>query len=174
MAYGVLIQNKVQASDVDALNRPAKCASAVENGMVFNLLTVSSTTGEEEVWVATAPATGALSNLWMAYEPEVNITDSKYKGLDPDPRNFIIPATKVFSAFRPQLGDIITLTGDVLTGSANDYAVATDADFQLNWGASAVSGLSLKLIETTYISIGLGSIGTQRVTAYKFEVVALA
>lgn len=176
MAYGVLIQNKVQASDIDALNRSVKCASAVENGMVFNLLTRSAVSGEEEVWVATAPATSYLSNLWMAYEPEIVLTDGKYKGLDPDPRNFYVPAGTVFSAFQPKLGDVITLTSDVITGTigANTFVVATNADFQLNWGASAVSGLSLKLIETTYISIATGSIGSQRVTAYKFEVVAVA
>lgn len=174
MAYGVVIQDRVQASNVDALNRSAKSASLVENGYVCNLLTRSSTAGEGEVWVATAPATGALSNLWMVYSPEVVITDSKYKGLNPDPRDFSIAIGQVFDVFQPQLGDIITITADSLTGSANTHAVATDGDFQLNWGASAVSGLSLKLLATTYISIGLGSIGTQRVTAYRFEVVAVA
>lgn len=173
---GVVIQNQVRAMNVDALNRTAKSASAIENGHVFNLLTRSAVAGEGEVWVATAPATGALSNLWMACSPEIVVTGSKYKGLDPDPRNFSHAIGDMIDCFKPEIGDLITLNDDALTGTkgANGYVVATDGDFQLNWGASAVSGLSLKLIETTYFSIGLGSIGTQRVTAYLFEVVAVA
>ena len=173
---GVVIQNSVRAMNVDSLNRTAKSASVIENGHVFNLLTRSAVEGEGEVWVATAPATGALSNLWMACSPEVVVTGSKYKGLDPDPRNFSHAIGDMIDCFKLELGDIITLTDDAITGtkSTNGYIVATDGDFQLNWGASAISGVSLKLLETTYISIGLGSIGTQRVTAYKFEVVALA
>lgn len=176
MAYGLIIQDKVQAMNVDALNRSAKCASAIENGMVFNLNTKSAVAGEGEVWVATAPATADLVNLWMAYSPEIVITDSKYKGIDPDPRNFIVPAGSIFDAFQPQIGDLLTMSADAIGGTigANTFAVATDGELQLQWGASAVSGLSLKLIGTTYISIGLGSIGTQRITAYQMEVVAVA
>jgi len=58
--------------------------------------------------------------------------------------------------------------------ASNEYVVAVDGSFKLTWGASAISGLSLKLIETTYISIADGTIGTQRTAAYKFEVVAVA
>lgn len=178
MAYGILIQNKVATQNVDAFNRPAVAASNVENGSVFNLLTLSSIPGEGEVWTATAPVTGALSNLWMAYEPEVVTTvsgSSEFKGIDPDPRNFINIAGKVFSCFKPQVGDIMRISADGVAGtkSTNEYVVATNNAWKLTWAASAVSGLSLKLIRTSYISIGTGSIGTQRVTAYDFEVVAV-
>jgi len=45
----------------------------------------------------------------------------------------------------------------------------------LTWAASAVSGLSLHLIDDSdYVSIGLVSIGTQRVALDMFEVVAVA
>ena len=174
MAYGVVVQNQVRAMNVDALNRTGKSASAIENGMVFYFSGKETGAGEGEMWTIAQPATGNLSHLWMAYSPEVVVTNSQYKGLDPDPRNFINAIGDPVDCFKPEIGDLTTLTADALTGSVNTHAVATDGDFQLNWGASAVSGLSLKLIETTYISIGLGSIVTQCVTAYNFAVVAVA
>lgn len=93
MSYAVLVQDAVQAMNIDALNRSAKGSANIDNGNIFYLATKSSTAGEGEVWTATQPATG--------------------------------------------------------------------------------SGLlfSCKLVGTTYISIGTGAIGTQRVTAYQLEVV---
>jgi len=179
MAYGVIVQDKVAAQNVDAYVRPVKSASALENGFVFRLETLSSTSGETEVWVATAPATAApgLTHLWMLAEPEVVLTASKYKGLDPDPRNFILPIGEIGTAVKIQIGDIVTFSEDGLTGtkSTNTFVNATNADFQLTWGATqTASVVSFRLMETKTLSIGLGSIGTQRITAYKMECLALA
>ncbi|MBA4463707.1 MAG: hypothetical protein H2B01_05945 [Nitrosopumilaceae archaeon] len=177
MAYGVVVLDKVHAMNIDALNRTAKSGALIENGMVFALSGKEAGAGETEMWTVVQPATGAnLTHLWMAYSPEIVDTNAQYRGLDPDPRNFAHAIGDPISCFKPQIGDLITLTDDVITGtkSTNGFVVATNGDYQLNWGASAVSGLSLKLLGTTYISIGLGSIGTQRVTAYQFEVVAIA
>jgi hypothetical protein len=78
--------------------------------------------------------------------------------------------------FKLCIGDIVTISADGLAGtkSSNTYVVATAGAQKLTWGASAVSGVSLKLLETTYFSIADGSIGTQRVTAYRFVVEAVA
>ena len=178
MAYGVIVTSKIAATNVDAYNRAVVSATALENGFVFRLETLSTTSGESEVWQATAPATSApgLTELWMLYEPEVVLTADKYKGLDPDPRNFILPIGEIGSAFKLQVGDVVLMSADALTGtkSTNTFANAVNADFQLTWGSSQVSSVvSMRLMETTTISIGLGSIGTQRITAYKMEVLAL-
>jgi hypothetical protein len=177
MAYhGVVIPSKVAAMNVDSMNRPAVSASAIDNGNIFYFSGKSATAGESEVWTAVVPATAHLYDLWMAYEPEVVVTNAQYKGLDPDIRNFYNAIGDVFSAYQPQIGDLIMLTDEALTGSSatGDYVVATDADFKLNWAAAAVSGLSYKLAETTYISLATGAINTQRTTAYLFECVAVA
>ena len=176
--HGILIQKSVEAENIDSLNRSVVGAVDIDNGNVFTLSSYSATAGQGEVWSAATPVTGSLANLWMAYEPEVVITlagTKQYKGLSPDPRDFYNIAGNVFSAFKPQIGDIIVLTDEALAGTkgSNGYVVATNADMHLNWAAAAVSGLSLKLQATTYVSIADGSIGTQRKTAYKFEVVAI-
>ncbi len=114
----------------------------------------------------------------MAVEPEVVLTASKYRGIDPDIRNFYNPALSVFTAVQCKIGDIITLNAEALGGtkSTNTFVVATNATYQLTWAASAISGLTLSYVGDTYVSLpSSGAIGdTQRVTLYQFEVVAVA
>ena len=182
MAYGVVVPLAIAAKDVDSWNRSVSCASAVENGSVFGLLTKVNTTtypGTDEVWEATVPTTGvSLTDVWMAYEPELVWTGS-YRGLDPDPRNFLIPARKIFSAFKPQLHDLLLMSDDCFVvpwTAGNAYGNCTTADWQMVWGntATSVSTLfTLKLLATSYISIGMGSIDNNRLTAYVMEVIGL-
>jgi hypothetical protein len=179
MTYGVAVLNKVAATDVDAYNRTAVCATALENGFLVELLTRSSTTGEGEVWVATQSA-GTLTNIWMVYSPEVVSVVSgsnRFKGIDNDPRNFRHEIGDMVDVFRPVVGDIITLTADALSSSTvNTYAIVTSGAWEATWGASPASGLTLKYLETTYVSLPqAGAISeTQRVAAYKFVVSAVA
>ena len=181
MAHAVVIQNKVVAEDVKSYNRNAIAGSAVDvdNGNVFRLDSKSSTSGESEVWSVTAPTTSGstMANLWMAYSPEVVTVVSgtkQYRGIDPDPQDYYNVGGKVFDAFKPQVGDLITLTGEALTGTAGlTYANSSNDAYTLAWSASqTASALSFKLIGTTYISLGSGAINNQRVTAYQFECIA--
>jgi len=180
MAHGIAIPKRVAAMSVDAYNRSAKSASAdLDNGNVVVLNTgVSSTAGEGEVWLATRPATATLAaGLFMVMTPEVVVTNSQFRNIDPDPRNFYVAQGKVFDAVKLQIGDIVELSEDCLAGtkSTNVYVVAADASYKLTWNATAVSGLSLKLVvDPSYISVPDGSISSGRVTSYIFEVVALA
>jgi len=174
MAYhGVLIPEAVIATNVDSYNRSFMCsASSLDNGMIFISTTRNWATGSgAEVFNISSPATGSLSNLWMAYAgDEVVTTDAKYKGLDPNPRNFYLSAGTVFSGFKPVPGDIILLTGESIKGTVDDYAVAANANYQLIWAStSSGTALAFKKLGTKYISLGTGSIDTQRVTAYELE-----
>ena len=171
MANGVLIQNSVMAKNVDALNRSAKSAAEMMNGYLVSLTAKETGVGEEDLWTAAQPTTGDLYSLWMVYSPEVVITASKYKGLDPDPRNFSIPIGDAFDCFKPQVGDIITLTADAMSGSVDTHIVAANAAYKPAWASAvAAATFSAILIKTTTISLGLGTIASQRVIAYEFEV----
>jgi len=177
--HGVLIPEAIAATNVDSFNRSFMCsASSLDNGMVFQSGIRNWSTGSgAEVFNIAAPATGSLTGLWMAYAgDEVVLTDLRYKGLDPNPRNFYLAAGNVFSGFKIQVGDIILLTGEALTGTAAlSYANAVNGAYQLTWAAtSAGTGyVSFKLIGTKYISLGTGAIDTQRVTAYEFECISI-
>lgn len=176
MANGVIEKRAVMAKEVDSLNRSAKINAEVQNGSCVSLSGYETGTGESEVWTAVTPATETLGELWMVATPEVVVTDSKYKGLDPDIRNFSNPANSIIDVFKPQVGDLIKLTADAVGGtkSTNTFVVATDGELKLQWGAAAISGLSLKLRDESYISLGTGAIGSHKITAYTFEVVAVA
>lgn len=183
MAYhGVLIPEAVAASNIDSYNRSAVCASVLDNGMVVKLTTRSTTAGEGEVFTAVVPSTAnGLTNLWMVYSgDEIPLTDSRYKGLDPDPRNFFTPAGKTVSVFKPALGDIILVNAEALAGTfilgTTLYVNATDTTggFNLLWGnTQTASVLSYKLVNVKYMSLATGAIDTQRITAYELECVGL-
>ena len=177
----ILVQNQVQAMNIDALNRKAKGSANIDNGNVFYLASKSQTAGEGEVWTATQPATGSglklslkllgtnyvsladgsigtqrvtsyqfevvdnSTGMWMAYSPEVitvtTASGKKYKGINPDPRDFTNLSGEVFDAFKPQVGDILTITDDGITGtkSTNTFVVAKNGQYKFDWAASANS-----------------------------------
>lgn len=183
MAYSIFVPRAYASKNVDAWVRSAVCASDLENGNLVKLTTRSTTAGEGEVFTAVTPSTSnGLTDLWIAFEPEIVRTfsgSSEYRNIDPDPRNFLIKAAKVFSVLKPQLGDIYRVSADWFSGSkgaSDTHANATDSTggFFPVWGTSQTSSvLSFKLLATTYFSIGTGNIDNQRITAYDVEVVGL-
>lgn len=180
-AHGVVQCLSVVAQNIDAYNRMfIDESNDVDNGTIFQCSTPSTTSGEDQVYAIATPATGALSNLWMAGSPvDTIVTDAlgnQYKLGLTDPRNFTNVAGIPFDGYKPQVGDRIALTAEALAGTkgSNTYVVAADGAVKLTWASAAVSGLSYILRDTTYISIPDGSIGSQRVTAYLFECVAIA
>ncbi len=180
--HGILIPEALASTNVDSFNRSVVSTVDLDNGNVVVLSGKSSTAGEGEVWSAYTPSTGSgLTGLWMIYGDEIVVTDSKYKGLNPDPRSFYTASGKVVSAFKPQLGDIIVLTTDALSGSyvgsgsvTTHINASNSGGIELVWGTSqTASVLSFALVEVTYVSIGSGAIDSQRETAYRFECVGL-
>lgn len=180
MSHAIMVPNAIAARNVDSYVRNAVSATdTVDNGWLVKLTTVSATAGQGEVFTAVVPSTSnGLTGLYMVYDAGFTLTDSRYTGLDPDPRNYFVPALRVYSVFKPQLGDIFTVTADALAGtiSTNTFINATDTTggYKPVWGATQTASVfSAKLLATTYISIGSGAIDSGRVPAYKFEVVGL-
>jgi hypothetical protein len=177
--HAVVEKLATMSKDIDSLNRFAQCAAAVDNGNVVQLLTKSTDAGEGEVWVATAPASGSLEDLYMVAElGVVSVYDSagnEYRGLNSDPRNAYNAAEKTFTAFQLHKGDVVRLTAEAFSGAkgvSDTFANAADGLYTLVWGTSqTASALSLRLLATNYISIGSGTLGaTGRVVAYDFKV----
>ena len=178
MSNSVMIPNATAATNIDSYNRTGVSALTLYNGNLVGLSTYGAASGEAEVFTAITPNSGTsgLKDLWMVYDPELVWTGS-YRGLDPDVRNFVITAGNVFSMFKPQPGDIITITEDGLstgTGPADLFIKATDAaGVKPIWvHAVDLTVFCAKYIALTYISIGTGAMDNQRVTAYQLEVVS--
>ena len=101
MAYGVLIESMIQAKNIDALNRSVKAEIDVDGGNLI-ALTAPTVKGEDR-WTASAPATGALGGLWIAYNPSVKYTEvngKMYAGLSADPRDYTNIKNHTFDAFQ--------------------------------------------------------------------------
>jgi len=127
MAYGILIESEIQAKDIDALNKSAISAIDVAGGGLV-VLTAPTTQGEDR-WTATAPATGSLDGLYMAYNPSVKYTkvgDNYFAGLSADPRDYTNLATKSFTVFKPKVGDEIVVTVDTVEAASQAAVVAGD------------------------------------------------
>lgn len=173
--HTVLIPNKAAFKNIDSYTRPALSQQDMDNGYVFNLTGKEVTSGCE-VWTVTVPATGSLSGLWMAYEPELPFVLSgtrKYNGLGTI-QDFYVSASLVFTAVKPQVGDIITVTAEAFTSgtaptTTNCYANAVNGAFTLTAAAVSGAGQSWKFLGYTYIPSADGSIGSGRITAYQLE-----
>lgn len=173
----VVIKRRVAAHNVDSLNRSVVAEQDLENGTVFELLTRSDVDGEDEVWKATAPTTAsAAMGLWMAKASEVILskvgdgdTAVEMLGIVEDPRNFVNVAGRVFSAFKPQAGDIIEMT---LGHDTNKYLIPQDGQFTLTTNAGDnATGFSMKQVDTGILHIGSAGFVKTPVKTYIYEVV---
>lgn len=174
MAYhGVTVPNQIMAKDIDTLVRNIKCASELDNGnIVFLTSGISGTSGEREVWTASTPTSSTVTGAWIIDEPEIVMTNSQYKGLDPDPRNFYIPANTIATATKVKKYDIREFTAENFSNTRNteNYAGIGSSGAKLTWQASSSNAL-YKLVETTTIALSTGAPGSNRITAYRMEAV---
>lgn len=181
MAKSILIPTLVAAKNIDSLNRSFVSTADLDNGNVFGKGELSTNAGESQVYKTVTPATESLSGLYMAFSAEdVVLTDdlgNQFKVGTLDPRAFTNKAGTVFSGFKPQVGDLVLISADGISGDAaayaDAYAVAANGASQLAFAEAAGAGLSFKVVETTYISLAsANNIGSQRVPAYLLECVA--
>ena len=178
MSNSVMIPNALAATNIDSYNRTGVSALTLYNGNMVILSAYGAASGEAEAFTAIAPSTSnGLKDVWMVYDPELVWTGS-YRGLDPDIRNFSVAAGNVFSMFRPQVGDIFTITEDGLAtgtgpaGTATHIKATDGSGVKPEWvNAVSTTVFCAKYIALSYISIGTGAMDNQRVTAYQFEVV---
>lgn len=175
MAKSILIPRLVAAKNIDSYNRSFISETDLDNGSVFVKGDLSTDADKTQVYETVQPTT-TLTGLYMAFSPEdVVLTDdlgNQFKVGTLDPRAFTNKAGVVFSGFKPSEGDLILISADGIEGSADDYAVAANGKDKLQFASAAGTGLSYKVVETTYISVASASnIGSQRVTAYLLECV---
>ena len=161
MANGVIVESRIQATNIDALNRTAKAAVDVAGGGLV-ALTASGAQGNE-VWTAAAPASGSLGGLWIAYNPSEHLTKvggKFFAGLSEDPRDYVNIAGRPFDCFKPAVGDEIDITIDCVDAS----------------GSSVVAGdiLESKAGQTTFTRVAASTGATSGSTAFKVEYVGTA
>ena len=171
----VLVPTLIAAKNIDALN-----ASFIDEEKDLDNGSIIAAGDYSKEQVYKTAEVSELHNLYMVCSPEDTIiTDAmgnEYKIGINDPRTFTNVKGKVFSAFRPQVGDKVLMT---LKGfdseTVKDYAIAEVSSNKLKFDDAAGEGLSFKVIDKqTYISIGgATNIGSQRVAAVLLECVAI-
>lgn len=177
--HGVLVPQQIAAMNIDSLNRHAieSSGSDIDDGNIFELDYKHTSGSLTEVWEVAPPASGSLTDLWMAYDVSFAMCNGqRFSGLSPDPRTMTNYGGYVFSSYKPQVADIILLTDEGIDGTKgdNEYIVAVDGSYKFEWAAAPIDGLSYRLWSTQYISLATGSIGDkQRVDAYQFECVSI-
>lgn len=177
MPYSILIPGAIEASNVDSLVKFAiDSVNNLENGNLVKLGALSSNAIEHEVFLAATPVTATLDAdiFYMVNEPVLVTVNAKYRGLTDDPTEFNIAKGKVFTCYKPRVGDEIIISEDGLGGtkSSNTYVVPANNSAKLTWAANT-TGVSLgyELIETTYIEVPSSTFYGRRKTAYKFRCV---
>ena len=176
MAHTILVPSKMASKNVDAWTRPALAQQNMDNGYVFSL-TGNEVTSGCEVWTVQVPTTGSLTNLWMALEPELPFLASgtnRYNGIG-ILSDFYVSASLVFTAVKPQVGDIITVTADMFTSgtapTTGQFCYAVNGAFTLTAGAAsaAAGNHAWKFLGYSYLPSADGSIGSGRIVTYKLE-----
>lgn len=173
--FDVLIKNRYAAMNIDAYNRTAVATEDIPNGGVFLLNNYKS--GEDMLWEAKKPTTETAVGVWMASSPEIVITElpdgTRLKGIDHNVRNFVNLKKEMIDAFKPVVGDVLTIVPAEDGGFATKNFVGIDANkFTLKTLDAAPSGggFYMEKIETTTMNIGDGSFVKKSVPAYKYVV----
>lgn len=156
MANGVIVESRISATNVDALNRFCVSENDVAGGALI-ALAAPAKQGDEN-WVATTPTTGALGGLWIAYNPSEHYTEvngKMFAGLSADPRDFVNIKKRPFSAFKPVAGvDQIEITADCI----DDASGIVVGDF-----------LEAKAGQSTFTRVAKATGATAGSTAFQVE-----
>jgi hypothetical protein len=160
MAYGVIVESRIQATNIDALNRTAQAEVAVAGGGLI-ALTESGVQGNE-VWTAEAPDSGAVGDLWIAYNPAEHLTEvngKMFAGLSADPRDYTNLANRPFDCFKPKVGDEIDITADCVDATKTNIVVGDI--------------LESKSGQTTFTRIAKATGATAGHTAFRVEYIGV-
>lgn len=173
--FDVLIKNRYAAMNIDAYNRTAIATEDVPNGGVFTLAKYAD--NEEGVWKAEKPSATTAVDIWMASSPENVLTKlpdgTILSGVDHNVRNFTNIAGQPIDAFKPVVGDVLTI---VPKDDEGDHATRNFIGIQANHfelqalESKPESGFYMEKIGKTVMHIGDGSFVKKAVPAYKYVV----
>ena len=144
--HGFMIEKRINAKDVEALNRSAKSVADIDGGMLVKL-------GEyaDGVWNVTKATEG--EGLYMAYNPSehfTNVNGRLFVGLTKDPRDYTNLAGRTFDIFKLTKGDIVGITAELI--KASDVATVAKGKF-LEQGADGYEKKDSATASTTSLKV---------------------
>ncbi len=120
MAHGLIIESKIAADNVKTLNKSVVSTTADFDGGNLMALAAPTTVGEDR-WTATVPANGAVTGLYVAYNPTnrfIDVDGRLIAGLLADERAYTNIQGRTFDAFKPKVGDEISFSIDTLDSAS--------------------------------------------------------
>lgn len=182
--HGLIIESKIAAKDIDALNRSVVCASADVDGGSLLALTAPSVKGEDR-WTVAQPSANALTGLWVAYNPTnrlIEVEGREFAGLSVDDRLYTNLKGKTFDAFKPKVGDEIEFSEDCIDPEAledlesGDFLESVAGSFKLarqTAAQGATAGHTAFLVEfATEHPLGAKGIGDASFKTFRAVCVA--
>lgn len=168
---GYMIEKRISAKDVEALNRSAKSSVNVDGGTLVALGAYA-----DGVWTATKATSGM--GLWMAYNPSEHFTEvngNLYAGLSKDPRDYTNIAERTMDVFKPLVGDLVAITaGNLKSGEEakvqiNKFLEQGTDGYEVKSSATA-STTSLKVVAIESLPFPQAGIGMEFAKQYICEV----
>ncbi len=173
--HGFMIEKRISAKDVEALNRSAKCTTDVDGGTL-----VKCDSYADGVWTVSKATEG--QGLYMAYNPSehfTNVNGKLFAGLSKDPRDYTNLAGRTFDIFKLKVGDIIGVTAeDIKSDNLTDVSVgkylepsSTGLEKQDSPTASTTSLKVIAIENLPFPNAGNGGVGMEFAKLYVCEVV---
>lgn len=168
---GYMIEKRISAKDVEALNRSAVSTTNIDGGALVALGAYA-----DGVFTATKATSG--QGLYMAYNPSEHFTEVDgriYAGLSKDARDYTNLANRTFDVFKPLVGDLVAVTdGNLKAGEdakvqVNKFLEQGADGYEVKASATA-STTSLKVIAIETIPFPQAGIGMEFAKSYLCEV----
>src|SRR5574344_2247384 len=161
MAKGYMIESKIQAKDIEALNGTGTCSTDLDGGTLVSL-------GAYSKGVVTLTKSASGQGLAMVYNPSEHLTkvgNEVYAGLTVDPREYTNISGRPVDYFIPKIGDKVVLTdGNIATNqtiTVGKYLEQESGGFTVKASATA-STTSFKVLEIQDIPFPQKGIGDRK------------
>lgn len=172
---GILRERDIQAKNIDALNKSFKASFDVDGGNIISLAY-----GTDDVMTATAPVTGKLLGVAIAYNPSVRYTvvnNKKYAPLSVDERDYTNVAGVTGDCFIPQVGDEVGVIAANIEGvtapTVGKFLEAANGKIKYTISPSqTANAFSMEVVKIVNEKFPKAGIGFETVPVYVCKVVA--
>lgn len=171
MAKGYMIESKIQAKDIEALNGTGTCSTDLDGGTLVSL-------GAYSKGVVTLTKSASGQGLAMVYNPSEHLTkvgNEVYAGLTVDPREYTNISGRPVDYFIPKVGDKVILSDGNLaanqTVTVGKYLEQESGGFTVKASATTAT-TSFKVLEVQSIPFPQKGIGNEYANGYLVECVA--
>lgn len=170
--HTIVVLENMANTDMNKNNKSAIMADAVDNGRLVTLGSLSTDPFQQDVHEATLATSATAKNLYMVYSPELPLIEGYNLDLK-DNGMFFNEAEKPFGVKLLERGDEIKITADGISGTADVYVTAGDAEGKFKFASTAPSTGFYAEVKSNETFKQAGKYGTDELPAYRLLVMAV-